>query len=79
MTNVLKKITIGNPLFNLEMTKELKAYNEAKSDEEIANIYHNLLNQSENKKNEVLRNFTFAMIAFSTGRNLTPQLWYYEN
>lgn len=70
----LKKIIIGNPLSSLRLTKELKAYNEAKTDEELAKIYHKLLDLAENSKNEVLRDFLFAMIAFSTGRNINTNL-----
>lgn len=66
----LKKIIIGNPLQNFELTKELKAYNEAQTDEELAKLYHNLLDMAERENRGLLRGFIFAMIAFSTGLNI---------
>lgn len=74
MANLLKKITIGNPLFNLGFYEELAAYDSASTDEELATIYHALLDLADKRQNlgqshTVLRESVYSMIAFSTGRS----------
>jgi len=66
MTNVLKKITIGNPLINFEMFDELDEYESLKTDSEIADFYHKMLN-AINGKSSLLESFLWEMINFSTG------------
>jgi hypothetical protein len=65
MTNVLKKITIGNPLINLGLNNEAEIYEELSSDEEIANFYHRLLDNCPSERT-TLESFIYAMIFFST-------------
>ena len=66
MANVLKKVTVGNPLYNLGIRKELKRYDKAQTDEEIADFYHFILNKYGHRP--MVRRFVYAMIDFSTNR-----------
>lgn len=63
----MKKVSNwSNPLFSLERFDLIRKYENAKTDEEITNFYHQVLNESEN--NPVLEKFIYAMIDFSTGK-----------
>lgn len=73
MANLLKKIEINNPLLILGMGKALKFYEDAQTDEEIADVYHLLLNLADRTMNDNLKNLTYAMIAYSTGININPK------
>lgn len=71
MANLLKKVTIGNPLFNLGLIEELVAYENAKTDEELVNVYHQLLDKSEKlNAGNPLEQLTYAMIGFSTNLDI---------
>lgn len=75
MANIaLKKVTIGNPLFNLGMWEELEMYDNISTDEELATFYHAMLQVADQREkngeaHSVLRSFVYSMIAFSTGRS----------
>lgn len=71
---ILKKVQVGNPLFNLGMFEELAAYDNIKTDEELADFYHILLQvadelEKRGEAHSALRGFTYSMISFSTGRS----------
>lgn len=77
MANLLKKIEVGNPLINLEMWELYKEHQAIKTDEELANFYHKLLDIQEvfymcNRRNPVFEAFIYNMIAFSTGVDVNP-------
>lgn len=69
-TNVLKKIEVGNPLYNLGLYKLLDEHNATSTDEGLAKFYHRLLGCVEGS--EVATKMTYAMIAFSTGMDADP-------
>lgn len=71
VTNVLKKIEIGNPLYNLGLHKLLDEYEATKTDEELAAFHHKLLSAVEGSS--LATRFAYAMIAFSTGVNIEPE------
>ena len=73
MANLMKKIQIGNPLINLGLFKLYDEHEQIKTDEELANFYHKLLNACEGS--EVATSMTYAMIAFSTGLNINPLIF----
>lgn len=64
-TNVLKKIIVGNPLINFGIRKEVELYDNAKTDEEIANCYHLLLDRYGHRP--LVRKWIYLMIDYSTG------------
>lgn len=77
MQNYLKKIEVGNPLINLEMWELYQEYQTLKTDEQLVNFYHKLLDIVEvfymcNRKNKVFENFIYSMIAYSTGVDVNP-------
>lgn len=65
--NVLKKIQVGNPLYNLGLHKLLEEHDATQTDEELASFYHKLLTATEGSS--LATRFTYAMISFSTGRD----------
>lgn len=72
MPKVLKKVTIGNPLYNYELFDELELYDSCQTDEELAEMYHDLLDLADHfektgQPHTVLRESIYSMIAFSTG------------
>ena len=78
MSNVLKKITIGNPLINFRKQEEYKKYQSIQTDEELAAFYHKLLDECKDEQT-TYESFLFAMIGYSTGVNINAnqlfQLW----
>lgn len=77
MANLLKKIEVGNPLINLEMWALYEEHQAIKTDEQLANFYHKLLNINEvfyicNRKNPTFENFIYSMISFSTNVDVNP-------
>lgn len=68
MANVIKKLEFGNPLINLELFRLYDIYQEAKTDEEIANAYHEILNAVEGSA--VAERMVYAMISYSTQKNV---------
>lgn len=74
MANNLKKIEVGNPLYNLEMWDWLDAYDLAQDDEQLARVLHNLLDEAEKQNRPVLRSAVFSMITFSTGMSINPYM-----
>lgn len=79
MANILKKVTVGNPLYNLGMLEEAEVYHHLTTDEELARFYHHLLHIADAKEkagesHELLRAFTYSMIAFSTGWNFNERM-----
>lgn len=65
MAKVLKKIEVGNPLINLGLLSLYDKHEAAKTDEELASFYHELLSATEGS--ELATKFAWAMIEFSTG------------
>lgn len=76
MANLLKKIEVGNPLYNLELFELLEKYEEAQTDEELAKVYHEILHSVEGRK--VAESMTHAMIAYSVGTT-NNQIYMYMN
>ncbi|WP_142783394.1 hypothetical protein [Changchengzhania lutea] len=70
MSNLLKKIEVGNPLINLGLFNLYDAHQETKTDEDLANFYHHLLSCVEGS--EVAEKITYAMISYSTGMDVNP-------
>lgn len=70
MTNLVKKIQVGNPLFNLGLTKLLEEYESAKTDEEIVTCYNRILTCVEGST--IAEALVYDMIAFSTGIDVNP-------
>ncbi|MGG5486292.1 hypothetical protein [Gaetbulibacter sp. PBL-D1] len=73
-TNVLKKIEVGNPLYNLGLNKLLEEYNSITSDEGLAAFYHKLLSATEGSG--LATNLAYAMISFSTNQDVNPLIQY---
>ena len=78
MPNILKKVEVGNMLYNLEMMEELEMYESAQTDEDLAKAYHHLIdlanqNELEGKPHTLLRNAVYSMIAFSSGHHINIQ------
>ena len=71
-SNVLKKITIGNPLINFGKQEEFRRYQEIDNDEELAKFYHQLLDECPEKQT-TYESFIYAMIGFSTGVNINTK------
>lgn len=71
-TNVLKKIEVGNPLYNLGLHKLLDEHDATQTDEELATFYHRLLSVTEGSS--LATSFAYAMISFSTGIDFNPQI-----
>lgn len=71
-TNVLKKIEVGNPLYNLGLHKLLDEHDATQTDEELATFYHKLLSATEGSS--IATSFTYAMISFSTGINYNIEI-----
>lgn len=69
----LKKISIGNPLINFQMWEELDEYEKITTDEELAAFHHKLLNNCPEERTTLI-GFIYAMIAYSTGVNINPQV-----
>jgi len=74
MENNLKKIKSGNPLQNLEMWDWLDAYNLAQNDEQLARVYHNLLDLAEKENRTMLESIVYAMITFSTQKSINVNM-----
>lgn len=77
MSNVLKKIEIGNPLINLEMWNLYDEYQTITTDEELAAFYHKCLDILEvfqmcNRNMPVFLSSIYSMIAFSTNVDANP-------
>lgn len=68
--NLLKKIEIGNPLYNLGLHGLLEKHNATNSDEELIDFYHHLLDCIEGSS--VAENVAYNMISFSTGMDVNP-------
>ena len=68
MTNVLKKITIGNPLANFHLWDDLEEHNKIKTPEELANFYHKML--TKHKDRPLVCRFLYGMIGFSVSSNV---------
>lgn len=66
----LNKISFGNPLSQMKLHQELQEYNNARTDEELADFYHRTLNRYEGKRNMVCT-FIMALIAQSVGKPLS--------
>lgn len=73
MANLLKKLQCSNPLEMMGMEEELKAYENAQNDEELANVYHALLNNCK-ETNTTLESFIYAMITYSTGQSINATI-----
>jgi len=74
MENNLKKIKVGNPLQNLQMWEWLDAYNLAQDDEQLARVYHNLLDLAEKENRTMLESIVYAMITFSTQKSINVNM-----
>lgn len=72
--NLLKKIEIGNPLYNLGLFALLEQYEQCKNDEELADFYHKFLNiiETGSKPSLVVRHVAYMMINYSTGKGESP-------
>ena len=73
-TKLLKKIEIGNPLYNLGLFALLEQYNKCQTDEDLINFYHKFLDCIDSGSNysKVAIGVAYAMIAFSTGMDVNP-------
>jgi hypothetical protein len=69
MVNVLKKLTAGNPLIHFKLWEELDEYDTVKTDEELCDFYHKMLNKFENRP--LVSTFIMAMISYSIEINLS--------
>ncbi len=69
----LKKVKLGNPLQNFGLIDELKIYNSLQTDEELASFYHYLLDLAEKRKSGLFERLIYAMISYSTSKNINPQ------
>ena len=67
-TNVLKKVLIGNPLYNLGLFQDVKEYNRIETAEQLAAFYHKMLNKYDHRP--VVCKTLMLMISFSIGKNL---------
>lgn len=74
MANILRKITISNPLINLGLMEEYDEYEATRTDEELATFYHKMLDKSESEKRPMISQMTYAMVAFSTDKNINAQM-----
>lgn len=72
----LKKIEIGNPLHNMGMEEELIEYDLCQTDEELAGLYHKLLDKldKEEDRRSLKESMVYAMISFSTGININANM-----
>lgn len=73
-TNVLKKTWITNPYVNLGLPPVAKLYDNCKTDEDLADFYHQTLNYYDSK---VLFSETLKLIGYSTGEDVNFQLFNY--
>ena len=71
MPNLLKK-TEFNPLYNFDRFDHLKAYEEAKDDEELATAFHKMLDAEE--ENETLTETIHSLIVYATDKNINAQM-----
>ena len=70
MSKLLKKIEVGNPLYNLGLFGLLETYDASKTDEELVNAYHHILDSVEGSR--LAENLTYSMIAYSTNIDINP-------
>lgn len=70
----LKKVEFGNPLIYLGMFDLVEQYNRIKTDEELATFYHHLLDIAELRNSELFTGMIYAMITYSTGKNINAQI-----
>lgn len=73
----LKKIEVGNPLINLEMWNLYEEHELIKTDEDLANFYHMLLDVQDvlhmcNRKMPVFESAVYKMIDYSSGTDVNP-------
>lgn len=71
MLKVLKKVETGNPLGNFHLWDDLEAYNNCNSDEELADLYHSMLDRYSHRP--LVVSFLFAMMGYSIGVNLSKK------
>lgn len=70
----LKKVTFGNPLIYLGMHDLVEKHDAITTDDELAAFYHRLLNIAELRNSDLFTGMVYAMITFSTGKNINPQM-----
>lgn len=57
------------------MIKELNAYDECETDEQLADLYHKILDEVQDDGKDTLRlSMVYAMIFYSTGATVNPQI-----
>ena len=71
MVNVLKKLTVGNPLINLHLWDDLDTYEAIKSDSELVNWFHSMLDRYSHRP--LVCSFINAMINHATGHKVEPE------
>lgn len=71
MSNVLRKIQVGNPLYNLELTEDAEAYDNCETDEQLTNWFHTMLEKHQGRT--MVEAFVNAMIAYATGKRIYPE------
>lgn len=72
MTNLMKKIQVGNPLANFHLWDDLEEYERIETNEQLAAFYHKMLNKYESRP--LVVRFIFAMIGFSVDVNLEAKI-----
>jgi hypothetical protein len=68
MANVMKKITIGNPLAFFGLWSELDEYNSLKTDRELVAFFHRMLTKFSDRP--LVCNFLYVMLSFSADHNV---------
>lgn len=71
-TNVLKKITIGNPLAKFNLQEEYQEYKQIKTPEQLAEFYHKMLTKFEG--NSEIYHWITLMISFSCQVNINRKI-----
>ncbi|WP_299153132.1 hypothetical protein [uncultured Christiangramia sp.] len=72
MSNVLKKITVGNPLVNFGLWEDLEEYKKIQTPEELCNFYHKMLTKYEKRK--LVYYYITVMIGFSVNTDVNAAI-----
>ena len=72
MSKILKKVSIGNPLYNFNLHSEIKEYEKIKTDDQLVSFFHKMWTRFEDRK--VITNVVTMMMSFSVGSDINQQV-----
>lgn len=72
MANLIKKISVGNPLANFGLWDDLKEHNQIKTPEELVKFYHKMLDKHSERK--LIYHYILVMISFSCGVDVNQKI-----